>query len=179
MGNSDILAEKAFRMWEETTLQSIEDLRISDPKLLEYKFDLLRKEKEEEKEELNPIKDTPEMREEVFFARLKSHLKRTGCPQMCGFTPVTIRNTSEEATCYTKFEDDLFKKWANLDPHLVEVMVFNPKTGLPDEEFTASVIKRYREDPCVSSVTAMATSFDHVDLGESSATTVVDASSNN
>ncbi|XP_071709512.1 uncharacterized protein [Rutidosis leptorrhynchoides] len=75
------------------------------------------------------------------------------------FIPGTIRDTSEEAT-YTKSEAKIYMELANTDPRLQVFTVLNPATGLPDEAFTACVIKRYRNDQCDSGLTAPATADD-------------------
>ncbi|XP_071707536.1 uncharacterized protein [Rutidosis leptorrhynchoides] len=83
--------------------------------------------------------------EKIRQASILAMLEKTGCPDIIGSWLCSVADTSAEATCYTKEEDDMYKKYAVEHPLERVFKVCNPKTGLPDEVYTACVIERYRE----------------------------------
>ncbi|XP_071733212.1 uncharacterized protein [Rutidosis leptorrhynchoides] len=134
--------------------QILEDIRRNNPELL-AKI----KEKRSKRKSWKPVNmdaaELQKLREAGRLERLE-RLKKNG-PVKLNLIPHTIRDTSEELTCYTEFEADWYNNAANADPREQVFKVLNPLTGKPDEAFTACVIKRFHKDKCDSSLTAMPT----------------------
>ncbi|XP_071732051.1 uncharacterized protein [Rutidosis leptorrhynchoides] len=130
-------------------LTDLNHLRTNNPELYQSEMAKLKKKMSSSRERI--IED-PETRKNRLLAE-----RKIAGPFRIVTQPQTVRST-KEATCYTKYEVYVYKDLANIDPRLQVFEVLNPKNGEADEEYTACVIKRFREDPLDSSVTAMATS---------------------
>ncbi|PWA62509.1 hypothetical protein CTI12_AA360780 [Artemisia annua] len=79
------------------------------------------------------------------YRRLAARFRRPGPPTPVAFIPGTVVDLSAH-TCATRGEADIYKDLANAPDDAV-FMILDPATGIADDEFKASIIKRYRGIP--------------------------------